>query len=62
MKKPCSLLAALALIVSLSVPAASALEVAAAKQLLSQYYYRGLSQEVLELDSLDAILASLGAP
>ena len=62
MKKPCSILAALALIVSLSVPAASALEVEDAKQLLSQYYYRGISQEVLELDSLDEILAALGDP
>lgn len=62
MKKFFSALAALALTVTLSAPAASALELEDAKTLLSQLYYNGVPEEVLELDSLDEILAALGDP
>lgn len=62
MKKVLSTLAALALTVTLSTPAASALELEDAKALLSQLYYNGVPEEVLELDSLDEILAALGDP
>ncbi len=62
MKKVLSTLAALALTVILSAPAACALELEDAKTLLSQLYYDGVPQEVLELDSLEEILAALGDP
>lgn len=62
MKKFFSALTALALTFTLAAPAASALELEDAKQLLSQYYYDGVPQEVLELDSLDEVLAALGDP
>lgn len=62
MKKLFSALAALALTVSLSAPTASALELEDAKVLLSQLYYNGVPEEVLELDSLDEILEALGDP
>ena len=60
MKKFFSALTALALTAALSVPAASALELEDAKTLLSQLYYNGVPEEVLELDSLDEILEALG--
>ena len=62
MKKILSGLLAAALALTLSAPAASALELEDAKTLLSQYYYNGVPEEVLELDSLDAILEALGDP
>ena len=62
MKKAFSGLLAAALTLTLSPPAASALELEDAKTLLSQYYYNGVPEEVLELDSLDAILEALGDP
>ena len=62
MKKFFSALTALALTAALSVPAASALELEDAKTLLSQLYYNGVPEEVLELDSLDEILEALGDP
>ena len=60
MKKFFSGLLAAALTLTLAVPSASALELEDAKTLLSQYYYNGVPEEVLELDSLDAILEALG--
>lgn len=62
MKKIISALAAMALTVTLTAPAASALELEDAKTLLSQLYYDGVPQEILELDSLDEILSALGDP
>ena len=62
MKKAFSGLLAAALTLTLSAPAAYALELEDAKTLLSQYYYNGVPEEVLELDSLDAILEALGDP
>ena len=62
MKKFFSGLLAAALTLTLAVPSASALELEDAKTLLSQYYYNGVPEEVLELDSLDAILEALGDP
>ena len=60
MKKLLSLL--LALTLSLAVLPASALELDQAKELLALHYVDGVSPEVLELDSLDAILEALGDP
>lgn len=62
MKKILSGLLAAALALTLSAPAASALELEDAKTLLSQYYYNGVPEDILELDSLDAILEALGDP
>ena len=62
MKKFLSALTALALTCTLAAPAASALELEDAKELLSQYYYDGVPQEVLELDSLEEVLDALGDP
>ena len=62
MKKLFSGLLAAALTLTLAVPSASALELEDAKTLLSQYYYNGVPEEVLELDSLDAILEALDDP
>ena len=62
MKKILSGLLAAALTLTLSAPAASALELEDAKTLLSQYYYNGVPEDILELDSLDAILEALGDP
>ena len=62
MKKLCSGLLATALTFTLAAPTASALELEDAKSLLSQYYYEEIPEEVLELDSLDAILEALDDP
>ena len=62
MKKFCSALLAAALAFTLAAPAASALELEDAKALLAQYYVDGVPEEILELDSLDAILEALGDP
>lgn len=62
MKKFFSGLLAAALTLTLAIPSASALELEDAKALLSQYYYNGIPDEVLELDSLDDILEALGDP
>ena len=62
MKKILSGLLAAALALTLSAPAASALELEDAKTLLSQYYYNGVPEEVLELDSLDIIFDNFAAP
>ena len=62
MKKILSALAALALTFTLSVPAASALELEDAKQLLSQLYYNGVPEELMQAQSLDELLAALGDP
>ena len=62
MKKLLSALLSLAAALSLTALPASALELEDAKTLLSQYYYNGVPEEVLELDSLDAILEALDDP
>ena len=62
MKKAISTLLALVLGLSLAVLPASALELEEAKELLAVYYVDGVPPEVLELDSLDAILEALGDP
>ena len=62
MKKILSALAALALTVTLSAPAASALELEDAKQLLSQLYYNGVPEELMQAESLEELLAALGDP
>jgi len=58
MKKLLSSLLAL----SLAVLPASALTLEEARELLTDYYVDDIPQEVLELDSLDAILEALGDP
>ena len=62
MKKLLSSLLALCLALSLTLPAASALELDEAKELLKELYVDGVSDEVLALDSLDAILEAIGDP
>lgn len=62
MKKLLSSLLAMAMVLSLAVLPASALELEDAKQLLAVHYVDGVPPEVLELDSLDAILDALGDP
>ena len=62
MKKAISSLLALCMALSLAVLPASALELEDAKQLLAAYYVDGVSDEILELDSLDAILEAIGDP
>ena len=62
MKKAISSLLALCLALSLALVPASALELDEAKELLALHYVDGVPPEVLELDSLDAILEALGDP
>lgn len=62
MKKLLSSLLALCLTLSLAAVPASALTLEEAKELLAEHYVEGVPQEVLELDSLDAILEALGDP
>lgn len=62
MKKLLSSLLALALGLSLTVVPASALSLEDAKDLLVSNYVDEIPPEVLELDSLDAILEALGDP
>ena len=62
MKKLLSSLLALCLTLSLTALPASALELEDAKQLLAVHYVDGVPPEVLELDSLDAILEAIGDP
>lgn len=62
MKKLLSSLLALSLALSLAVLPASALELEDAKQLLAAYYVDGVSDEILALDDLDAILEAIGDP
>ena len=62
MKKLLSSLLALTMALSLAVLPASALELEEAKELLAVHYVDGVPPEVLELDSLDAILEAIGDP
>ena len=62
MKKLLSSLLALCLTLSLAVLPASALELDEAKALLAEHYVDGVSEEILSLDSLDAILEAIGDP
>ena len=62
MKKLLSALLALTLSLSLAVLPASALELDQARELLAVHYVDGVPPEVLELDSLDAILEAIGDP
>ena len=62
MKRLLSSLLALTLGLSLTVPPASALELEEAKDLLTANYVDEIPPEILELDSLDAILEALGDP
>lgn len=62
MKKLISLLLALVTGLSLAVLPASALTLDEAKELLAIHYVDGVPPELLELDSLDAILEALGDP
>ena len=62
MKKLLSSLLALCLTLSLTALPTSALELEDAKQLLAVHYVDGVPPEVLELDSLDAILEAIGDP
>ncbi len=62
MKKAISALLSLAIALSLAVLPASALELEDAKKLLAVNYVDGVSPEILELDSLDAILEAIGDP
>ena len=62
MKKLVSRILALCLTLSCAALPAAALDLEAAKELLAQYYVDGVPQEVLELESLDEILAALGDP
>lgn len=62
MKKLLSSLLALCMALSLAVLPASALELEDAKKLLAIHYVDGVDPEVLELDSLDAILEAIGDP
>ena len=60
MKKLLSALLTLTLTLSLAALPASALELEEAKKLLAVNYVEGVAPEVLELDSLDAILEEIG--
>ena len=62
MKKLLSSLLSLALALPLAALPSSALELEEAKELLSDLYVEGVSEEVLALDSLDAILEAIGDP
>ena len=62
MKKLLSSLLAMCMALSLTVLPASALELEQAKELLAAHYVDGVPQEILELDSLDAILEAIGDP
>ena len=62
MKKLLSALLTLTLTLSLAALPASALELEEAKKLLAVNYVEGVAPEVLELDSLDAILEAIGDP
>lgn len=62
MKKLLSLLLALTLGLSLTVPPASALTLEDAKNLLAANYMDGLPPEILELDDLSSILEAIGDP
>ncbi|NBI09030.1 PDZ domain-containing protein [Colidextribacter sp. OB.20] len=62
MKKLLSSLLALCLTLSLAAAPASALTLEQAKELLADHYVDEISQEILELDSLEAILEALGDP
>lgn len=62
MKKLISSLLALGMGLSLTVLPASALTLEDAKNLLATHYVDGISPEILELDSLDAILEAIGDP
>lgn len=62
MKKAISSLLALCMALSLAVLPTSALELEDAKELLAVHYVDGVPPEVLELDSLDAILEAIGDP
>ena len=62
MKKLISSLLALGMGLSLTVLPASALTLEDAKNLLATHYVDGVSPEILELDSLDAILEAIGDP
>ena len=62
MKKRLAGLLALCLTLTLSVLPASALELEDAKALLQETYVDGVPEEVLALDSLDAILEALNDP
>ena len=62
MKKLLSSLLSLTLALSLAALPSSALELEEAKELLSDLYVEGVSEEVLALDSLDAILEAIGDP
>ncbi|MCI9155444.1 MAG: PDZ domain-containing protein [Lawsonibacter sp.] len=62
MKKLLSSLLALSLTLSLALVPASALELDQAKELLADLYVDGVSDEILALDSLDAILEAIGDP
>lgn len=62
MKKLLSALLALTLGLSLTLPPASALELEDAKKLLAANYVDEIPPEILELDSLDAILEAIGDP
>ena len=62
MKKKLARLLALCLTVSLSVLPAAALELEDARELLRTQYVDPIPEEILALDSLDAILAALDDP
>ena len=62
MKKLLSSLLALCLTLSLAALPASALELDEAKELLAVHYVEGVPPEVLELDSLDAVLEAINDP
>ena len=62
MKKLISRILALCLTLSFAVLPASALDLEVAKALLNTYYVDGLPPELLEMDSLEEILAALNDP
>ena len=62
MKKLISRVLSLCLLLSCTVLPARALDLETAKSLLSLYYVDGVPQELLELDSLEEILARLNDP
>ena len=62
MKKLISRILSLCLLLSCAVLPARALDLETAKSLLSLYYVDGVPQELLELDSLEEILARLNDP
>lgn len=62
MKKLISRVLSLCLLLSCAVLPARALDLETAKSLLSLYYVDGVPQELLELDSLEEILARLNDP